>query len=116
MDDIVKSGYYESSLGFNIIDCFVDEVTKVEKRKAFYFKNNNKDIIKIQDKEDFNVFILCRFYEKQLFVDKIRDHFHLTSEYKGPAHYKCHIKVTQKQSIFVPFVFQNFGNKDCQLF
>ena len=48
--------------------------------------------------------------------DKDRDHCHLTGFYRGPAHNKCKNIVTQKQSNFLPFVFQNFGNHDCHLF
>ena len=31
MDDILKSGYYESTLGYNKVDWFVNEVIKLEK-------------------------------------------------------------------------------------
>ena len=36
--------------------------------------------------------------EKEIFVDKVRDHRLLTGKYRGPAHRKCKINVTQKQS------------------
>ena len=37
LDDVLKSGYYEFSLGY-IIDWFIEEVLKVEKKMAVYFK------------------------------------------------------------------------------
>ena len=48
--------------------------------------------------------------------DKVRDHCHLTGEYRGPAHQKCYINVIQNQSNFIPFAFHNFSNYDCHLF
>ena len=40
----------------------------------------------------------------------------MTGDYRGPAHIKCNITVTQKQSIFIPFIFHNFSNYDCHMF
>ena len=48
--------------------------------------------------------------------DKVKDHCHLTSDYRGPAHSKCNINVTQKQSNFLSFIFHNFSNYDCHMF
>ena len=60
--------------------------------------------------------IICRFCEKEIITDKVRDHCHLTGKYTGPAHSKCNINVTQKQSNFIPFLFHNFSNCDCHMF
>ena len=42
--------------------------------------------------------------------DKFRDLCHLAGEYRGPAHNKCIIDVTQKQNNFISFIFHNFSN------
>ena len=39
----------------------------------------------------------------------------MTGKYRGPAHSKCIINVTQNQSNFIPFVFHNFSNYDCHI-
>ena len=84
---------------------------------AFYFKNTNKDIIMTEEnEEDFRNDNICRFCEKEILSDKVRDHCHLTGKYRGPAHSKCNINVTQKQSNFIPFIFHNFSNYDCHMF
>ena len=84
---------------------------------AFYFKNTKKDIIMTEkDEEDYRNNNVCRFCEKEILSDKVRDHCHLTSKNRGPAHSKCNINVTQKQSNFIPFVFHNFSNYDCHMF
>ena len=53
---------------------------------------------------------------KNIESDKVRDHCHLTGKYRGAAHSKCNINVTQKQSNFIPFIFHNFSNYDCHMF
>ena len=53
---------------------------------------------------------------KKILSDKVKDHCHLTGKYRGPAHTKSNINVTQKQSNFIPFLFHNFSNYDCHMF
>ena len=84
---------------------------------AFYFKNTKKDIIMTPaDEEDYQNNNICRFCEKFIESDKVRDHCHLTGKCRGPAHSKGNINVTQKQSNFIPFIFHNFSNYDCHMF
>ena len=84
---------------------------------AFYFKNTKKAIIMTEeDDEDHRNTNICRFCEKEIITDKVRDHCHLTGKYRGPAHGKSKIKVTQDQSNFKPFIFHNFSNCDCHKF
>ena len=84
---------------------------------SFYFRNTKKDIIITEeDKEDFRNNIACRFCEKELLSDKVRDHCHLTGKYRRPAHNTCNINVKQKDSNFIPFAFDNFSKYDCHMF
>ena len=117
LEDILKSDYYKSPLGYDNVDWFVDEIIKLENKMAFYFKNTNKDIVMTQeDEEDYRNNDICRFCEKFIESDKVRDHCHLTGKYRGPAHSRCNINVTQKQSNFIPFISHNFSNYDCHMF
>ena len=61
LEDVLKSGYYESPLGYDNVDWFVDEVIKVENKMTFYFKNTNKDIIMTKENEDYKNNNICRF-------------------------------------------------------
>ena len=117
LEDVLKCGYHKSALGYNNVDWFVDEVIKLENKLTLCFKNTNKDIIMVEEiEEDFRNNNICRFFERNIESDKVRDHCHLTGKYRGPAHSKCNVNVTQKQINFIPFIFHNFGNYDCLMF
>ena len=84
---------------------------------AFYSKINNTDIIMTEEnEEDYRINNICRFCEKNIESDKVRDHCHLTGKYRGPVHSICNNNVTQDQSNFIPFIFHNFSNYDCHMF
>ena len=117
LNDIFQSGSYKSLLGYENVGWFVNEVKKLENKMAFYFKNTKKDIsMTEEDEENYRNNNICRFCEKEVLSDKVRDHCHLAGKYRGPAHSKCKINVTQEQSNFIPFIFHNFGNYDCHMF
>ena len=117
LQNVLKSDYYKSLLGYNNVDWFVNEVMKLENKMAFYFKNTKKDINMIEeDEKDFKNNNVCRFCEKNIESDKVRDHCHLTGKYRDPSHSKCNINVTQKQSNFLRFIVHNFSNYDCHMF
>ena len=97
MNDVLKSGYYESPLGYDNIDWFVKEIIKLENIMAFYFKETKKDIIMTKEnEEDFKNNNICRFCEKEILSEKVRDHCHLTGKYRGPSHNVCNINVNRK--------------------
>ena len=117
MEDVLQSGYHKSPLGYDNVGWFANEVIKLENKMTFYFKNTNKDIIMTEEnEEDQRSKNTCRFCEKNIESDKVRDHCHLTAGYRGPAHSKCSINVTKDQSNFITFVFHNFSNYDCHMF
>ena len=82
---------------------------KLGNKMAFYIETSKKDIIMTEkDEEDFRNNNICRFCEKIIECDKIRDHCHITGKHRRPAHNICNINVTQKQSNFIPFIFHFF--------
>ena len=117
LEGVLKSDYNKSPLGYNIVDWFVNEVMKLENEMALSFKNNNKDIVMTEkDEEEYRNNNICRFSEKNIESDKIRDHCHLTCKYRGAAHSICVINVTHQQSNIFPFIFHNFSKNDCHIF
>ena len=83
---------------------------------ASYFENTKEYLMTKEDEEDYRNNNFYRFCEKSVESYKVRDHFHITSEYKGPAHNTCNKTVTQKRNYLIPFIFHNFSNYDCHLF
>ena len=117
LEDVLESGYYESPLGYDNVDWFVNEFVKLENRMNFWLKNTRRDINMTQeDKEDFEKTNICRFLEKNIESDKVRDHCHLTGKNRGPSHNVCNKNVKQKDSDFISFAFYNFSNYDCHMF
>ena len=68
------------------------------------------------DEEDYRNNNICRFYEKEVLSDKVRDHCHLTGINRGPGHNACNINVKQNYSNFITFAFHNFSIYDCHMF
>ena len=111
---ILQSGSYKAPSGYNNKDWLV---IKLENKMAFYFKNTNKVInMTKKDEKDYRNNNVCRFCEKNFVPAKVRDHSHLTYKYRGPAHSKCKINVTQDKNNFIPFVFHNFSKYDRHMF
>ena len=70
---------------------------KLENKMFFYFKNTKKDIVMTKEnEEDYRKNNICRFCEKEILSDKVRDHCHLTGKNRGPAQNTCNINVKQK--------------------
>ena len=117
LEDILKSGYHKSPLGHENVNWFVDEIVKLENKMNFWLKNTNNDITMTEeDKQDFENDNICRYCEKYIESDKVRDHCHLTGKYRGPAHNECNLQVKQKDSNFITIGLHNFSNYDNHMF
>ena len=74
MEKVLKNGNHKSPLRYKNVNWFVNDVIKIEKEMAFYFKNTKKDRIKTEeDVEDYGNNNICRFCEKNIECDKVRD-------------------------------------------
>ena len=67
-------------------------------------------------KKIIEIITFVDFVKNFIDSDKVRDHCHLTGIYRGPAHSKSNINVTQDKSSFKPFVFHHFSNYDSHMF
>ena len=110
-NNVLESGYFESPLGYNIVDWFAHEAIKLESKMVFSLKNIRQDITRSEkDERPFGDNNICRYCEKATTVDKNRDQCPLTCKYRRPAHNKGRINILQKKSNFIPFGFHNFNN------
>ena len=117
LEIVLKSGYYKSPSGYNNVDWFFDEVLNLENKISFYFVNTNEDIVMTEeDEKNYINGNICRFCVKNIECDKVRDHCLLSGSYRGPAHNKCNINITQKQSNFIPILFHNFSKCGYHMF
>ena len=73
IEDVLKSGYQKSPLGYKNVDWFVDEVIKLENKMAFYFKNTKKDIAMTDENDEgyIEIIIFVDFVKKKLIVTKL---------------------------------------------
>lgn len=55
----------------------------------------------------------CCICKKTLGIDRIREHNHLSGEYRGTAHANCNLNFKQPKSI--PIIYPNFRNYDGHL-
>ena len=72
LDDVLKSGYYQSQLGFDNLEWFVNDVIKIKReiKMAVYIKNTQKDITMTEEDEAILKNIdVCRFCEKEIVSD-----------------------------------------------
>ena len=72
LEDVLKSGYYESPLGCENFYCFFDEVLKLEKKMNFFFKKTEKDIIMTEKmKKKLQIIIVVDFVRKKFYLIKL---------------------------------------------
>ena len=72
MEDVLESGYYESPLGYDNVDWFVNEVIKLENKMNFWFKNTKKDIIKTQKvRRILKIIKIVGFVKKKYYLRKL---------------------------------------------
>ena len=68
-----------------------------EKTIMNIIKNGLKIIITDEQEHEFQNATLCRFCNKELNDDRVRDHDHLTGLYRGAAHNKCNLQCNWKR-------------------
>ena len=75
----------------------------------------NKNLIMIEEEEQFRSSNICWICEKLIDDDdeKVRDHCHVTSKFRGAAHWSCNINLPLTKK--VPVIFHNLRGYDSHL-
>ena len=83
----------------NTTNCYIcHKVFEMKESKRTYFdKKQGKEV-------------------KRLYLDKVRDHCHLTGKFRGAAHYGCNFKLSlNPDTLTIPVVFHNLRGYDSHL-
>ena len=114
--------YTKKSSDEDISKKFIKDVVKLtcniyEK----YYKNPKPLNLTSREEKDFQSARRCHICERKLFRDKetgkilkVRDHCHLTGEYRGAAHNECNLKCKKPPTL--PVIFHNLQGYDSHLF
>ena len=104
--------YRGKSAVYKFIQCIFKEYDYCRSVMKKYFNKNL--IMTAEENEEFERSIICWIYGKLIENEgKIRDHCHITGNYRGSTHWSCNInlKITKK----VPVIFHNLRGYDSHL-
>ncbi len=124
-DPNYESKYYTFT-GEGAHENFMQSIMKTE--EEILEKLNNIEKIKMteEEEESYKNATHCHICKNELGkitklvknkyvtnVDKVRDHCHITGEYRGPAHNSCNLNYKEKP--FIPVFFHNLKGYDAHL-
>ena len=116
MRSVVNNNYKS----FDGEECVVKFLSELDRMVLDQFNMQNLTrkhmIITPQQQLDFNLSTVCPKCNKTFSPDnyKVRDHDHITGNYRGPLCHKCNSQLTLKRNI-LPVIFHNFKNYDAHL-
>ena len=98
--------------GKDCINKFITWVLNKQKWAKQITKNyfNKRLIMADEDEEIYNNSQICWICKQELNTDKVRDHYHVTSKFRGPAHNKCNLKLRIPRKLQI--IFHNLQGYD----
>ena len=99
--------------GLDCVEHFIKNIMKVSEKILEEMKENKQIIMTIEQEKEFNKAKKCIYCNKDLKDDRVRDHDHFTSEYRGPAHNECNLLSRKPNKI--PVFFHNLKGYDGHL-
>ena len=79
-----------------------------------YYRRPKRMILSSEEEKSFSAAEYCSICEKKLEEDRVRDHCHMTGQYRGAAHKSCNLKCSVPK--IIPVIFHNLQNYDAHLF
>lgn len=105
---------YVSYRGRDCVSKFIQSL-QTDCKKIHDSLNTNKPMIFTEsDDLNFQKAKRCHICNHFLWNDKVRDHCHISSRYRGAAHAHCNLQY--KSPNFIPIFFHNLSGYDCHLF
>ena len=117
---VYRGGFYKLPVvytGPNAAEKFCEHLeTETQNIYNKHFKNEAKPLkITKTNLTKWKQTNICHICEKPVGKeDKVKDHCHLTGNYRGAAHQECNLKY--KEPNFIPVVFHNLSGYDAHLF
>ena len=117
---VYRGGMYKAPIvysGPNAAEEFCRQL-EMETRDIYkkYFKNEVPLKMTRTNLDEFCRASVCHICEENICDStvKVKDHCHLTGEYRGAAHQECNLKY--KEPSFIPVIFHNLSGYDAHLF
>ena len=99
----------------DIVKIFVEKLTEATRGIYNDFYRKPKSLILTQEEQkSFDKSEYCHICNKELLEDKVRDHCHFTSQYRGAAHNSCNLNC--RKPLVLPVIFHNLQGYDAHLF
>ena len=97
----------------DVAQIFMEELEKDVKRWYERTKFSKAMILTKDDERMFDEATTCHICDEELGEDRVKDHCHITGEFRGAAHNSCNINY--KIPKFIPVYFHNLSNYDGHL-
>ena len=99
----------------DVAKIFVEKLAKVTNKiyNDFYRRPIPLRLTHAEQKS-FDKAEICHICKKELLDDKVRDHCHFTSQYRGAAHNSCNLQC--RKPMILPVIFHNLQGYDAHLF
>ena len=108
--------------GPNVVDTFFDNLISEENRILEILKDPKPMHLTREEEQEFQEAQDCHICDQPLGVDRVRDHDHLTGDYRGAAHNECNLALKYKKvndrmedSFVIPVVFHNLRGYDAHV-
>lgn len=119
--NVNTKSYYDSHRGPNCVDWFMEQLTNIAIDAFDFLETKRKmNALTKQEEKEFKSATRCHICKKRFCADrndkthhKVRDHCHLTGQYRGPAHSICNLNYQIDRTI--PIVLHNLCGYDSHL-
>ena len=108
--------------GRNVVDTFFNNIIEEEQRIKDILKNPQPMRLTHEEEQEFYQADDCHICNQPLGIDRVRDHDHLTGDYRGAAHNECNLALKYKKvndkmvfSFVIPVVFHNLRGYDAHV-